>query len=116
MPKPKRPSMKTESVALAIAKRIVAEVNIENCYWPEETIEDRVYDVQQEIMRGGRPDGVFGRLWTRRTFSDTTGKVKGSPYCWEFLSQHCREIAPAIAQQERDKAVDVWKRRYGKKS
>lgn len=94
MPKPKRPSMKTESVALAIAKRIVAEVNFENFYWPEETVEDRIFDVQQEIMRGGRPDGVFGRLWSRKTYTDTTGKVKGSPYCWEHLSQ----------------------RRYGKKS
>ncbi len=117
MPKPKRPSMKTESVALAIAKRIVAAVNIENFYWKPDEIEDRVFDVKQEIIRGGRPDGVFNRLYRRRTFTNTTGRqVHGNPYGWDGLHSHCVLIANEITHEEREKAIQRWSAHYGKKS
>lgn len=112
--RPPRPTIRDERVALAIAKRIVTGVNPDNFHWDDCEIKDRIFDVQQEIMRCGRPATVFGRLRQRQPPVSCDGRRSAHPYGWEGIAEDCREIADEIAQQELATAVVHYIKRYGK--
>ena len=113
MPKPPRPMVRTEYVARAVAKRIVADVNLDEFYWSEEEVPERILDIQHEIMRVGRPATVFGRLYWQQPIINDAGERSGHPYGWEGIDAHCRAIASEIAAEELRKAVKYWEQRYG---
>ena len=105
--KPSTLTIRDEKVALAIAQRIVKEVDPDNFYWQPSEIEDRIYDVQQEIMRVGRPATVFGRLVKRQS-------PLSCSYGWEGIEQDCRCTADAISDEELHKAREHYSERYGR--
>ncbi len=107
MPRPKRPTIRDEAVALRIAERLVAAVNIDDFYWEADESPDRVLDVQQEIMRVGRVATVFHRLWKRRQ-----GDYGSRPYDWEGLDEHCRTIADQIVDEELIVAISRYNIQY----
>lgn len=110
--KPPIPTIRSEQVAKRIAERIVAEVNQDDFYWVPEEIEDRIWDVQREIMRCGKPATVFSRLYRQQPPVNCKGERGGHPYGWEGIDEHCREIADEIAEEELKSAVKEYKRRY----
>ena len=112
MPKPDPPTICTEDVALAIAKRLVSEVNLDDFYWSPEEINNRIWDVQQEIMRCGRPATVFSRLERRQPLASCSGERVTHPYGWEGIDEHCRCIGAEIAEEELRCALDEYASRY----
>lgn len=110
--RPPRPTIQDEGVALSIARRIVAEVNLDEFYWAADEVPDRIYDVQQEIMRAGNPAEVFDRLWCRQPPINCRGERGGHPYGWECIDEHCRHIADDIARDELAKARAAYAKRY----
>jgi len=110
--RPPKPTITSERVAEAIAKRIVAEVNLDECYWEADELEERILDVCGEIMRAGRPATVFSRLYRRQPLVNDRGDRGGHPYGWEGIDEHCRAIAGEIAEEELHAAVQWWKKRY----
>ncbi len=100
--RPPVPTVQTEAVALAIATRIVTEVNMDEFYWTKGEVPDCVLDVQDEIMRHGEPKTVFFRLWQRGM----------SKYGWEGIEEHCEHIAGDIADEELKKARLKYAKRY----
>ena len=105
--RPPRPTIRDEAVALRIAERIVAEVNLDEFYWTAAELPDRIWDVQQEIMQCGRLATVFQRL-----HASEGPDVGGGKYGWEGIDEHCRNIADDIAVEEVAKAMKAWKERY----
>lgn len=114
MPIPPKPTIRTDYVAERIAKRIVEEVNLDEFYWTNNELPDRVWDVQQEIMREGKPATVFVRLEKRQPLLTCGGRRVTHPYGWEGMDDHCRCCAPDIAREELQSAIDDWRERYGK--
>lgn len=111
--KPPRPTIRSEDVALAISKRIVSAVNPDDFHWEPSEIEDRIFDIQQEIMLAGYPATVIGRLWKKQRPCNDKGDRGGHPYGWDGLEQDCRAVAAEIAAEEQDKALTKWNARYG---
>jgi hypothetical protein len=97
---------------MAIAKRIVEEVNLDEFYWEAHEIEDRILDVRDEIMRSGRPATVFSRLYDRQPPINDRGDKAGEPYGWDGIDEHCRHIADQIAEEELQAAVKWWRETY----
>jgi hypothetical protein len=112
MPKPLPPTIRDETVARQIAKRIVATVNLDEFYWLAEEIDDRVLDVQWEIMRCGRPATVFSRLERRQPLASCRGDRVTHPYGWEGIDEHCRNIGDEIAQSVLNEARKQYRDRY----
>lgn len=110
--RPPKPKLTDHRVAEAIARRIVAEVNLGDFYWEPEEIETRVWDVTREIMRVGRPESVFTRLYKQQPPVSCDGRRGGHPYGWDGIDEHCRHIADEIAEQELQAAVHWWRQRY----
>lgn len=105
--RPPRPTIQSERVATAIARRIVAEVNLDDFYWEPEEISERIADVSDEIQRCGRPETVFSRLHKRQHLVSCSGE-----YGWEGIDEHCRAIADEIAAEELQAAIQWWRKRY----
>lgn len=111
--RPPAPTIRDERVALAIARRIVAEVNLDDFYWATEEIPDRVFDVQQELIRGIVPADIFAALELKQPFISCERRERVlHPYGYEGIDEHCRHIANEIADQELETAVDAWRERY----
>jgi hypothetical protein len=110
--RPPVPTIRTPDVAERIARRIIAEVNLDDFYWEPGEIEDRVYDVTQEIARCGRPANVFSRLYQRQPPFNDRGDRGGHPFGWEGIDEHCRHIADEIAEEELDAARKHYTERY----
>lgn len=109
---PPRPTIRTEAVALRIACEIIEEVNDDDFYWTKEEISDRVFDVQQEIMRAGRPATVFRRLYRKQHPINCKGDRAGHPYGWEGIDEHCRIVADGIAETQLEAAIARYDERY----
>lgn len=92
-------------MAEAIAKRLVAEVNLDDFYWEPEEVPERISDVSDEIQRSGCPATVFSRLVKR-------GSKNWHEYRWEGIDEHCRQIADDIAAEELQQAILWWRKRY----
>jgi hypothetical protein len=105
--RPPKPTSRDEAVSLRIATRIVQEVNLDEFYWTAEELPDRIWDVQQEIMRSGYAKTVFARLHKAEG-----PDVGGGKYGWEGIDEHCRAIGQDITWDELAKAVKAWKERY----
>lgn len=114
MPRPPRPTIRSETVALAVARRIIAEVNLDEFYWAENEIPDRIFDVQHEIMRCGRPATVFVRLERQQNLAGCTGERTTHPYGWNGIDERCRAMAPEIAKEELAAAIVDYESRYGR--
>jgi len=104
--RPPKPSIRDEAVSLRIAERIVREVNLDEFYWTAEELPDRIFDVQQEIMRCGNVPTVFTRL------HKAENQDGGGKYGWDGIEDHCRQIGQDLADEEHGKAITEWKRRY----
>lgn len=104
--RPPKPSFRDERIALRIAERIVSEVNFDEFYWTESELPDRIWDVQQEIMRHGNVLTVLHRL------HKAENSAGGGKYGWEGIDEHCRVIAKEIIEEEVDMAVNEWRQRY----
>jgi len=104
--KPPKPTIRTSHVAERIARRIVAEVNLDDFYWELEEVPECVEDVKQEIMRCGRPATVFDRLSRKGVIP-----IK---YDWDGIDEHCRHIGDRIAKEELERAMTEYRRDYGK--
>ena len=111
--KPPLPTIRSRSVAERVAARLVAEVNIDYFYWEPEEIPTRLADVTHEIMRCGRPETVFSRLYKQQLPIDDTGQRGGHPYGWEGIDEYCRVVAKGLADEETAKAADRHKRVFG---
>lgn len=112
--RPAPPTIRTPSVARRIAERIVAEVNLDEFYWPKETLPDRIADVAEEIQRCGRPATVFDRLHSAEPFltDEKRERITGH-YGWHGIAEHCEHIADAIAAEELAAAVERHRSEYG---
>lgn len=110
--RPPKPTFTSERVATAIARRLVAEVNLDEFYWEADEIEERILDVRDEIMRAGRPTTVFTRLWKRQPPVSCNGERGAHPYGWDGIDEHCRAIADGIAEEELQAAIKWWRERY----
>lgn len=113
--KPSPPTIRSRIVAERVAARLVAEVNVDDLYWEPEEIPTRLADVTREIMRYGRPETVFSRLYKQQHPIDDTGRRGGHPYGWEGIDEYCRAIAKGIADEETAKAVGRHKREFGQR-
>ena len=111
--KPPVPTMRTIRVVVAIARRIVEIVNLDDFYWESSEIPERITDVAAEIMRCGRPLSVFQRLHHQQPPISDSGERGGHPYGWDGIDDHCRAIADDIAREEVEKAVAQHKLIYG---
>ena len=111
--RPPRPTIRDGVVSLRIAERLVREVNLDEFYWTAAELSDRVWDVQQEIMRHGNVPTVFHRLYRKQPFStcEQRGRVT-HPYGWDGIDEQCRTVGDDIAFDELAKAVKAWKERY----
>jgi len=110
---PPRPTIRSESVAYQIAKEIVETVNLDEVYWTADELNDRIFDVQHDIMENGNPADVFERLHRKSPFkTDEQRERVTAPYGWEGIDEHCRHIAGMIAEEKLVDAVDAWKERY----
>ena len=110
--RPPKPTIRDPIVAERIARRIVAEVNLDEFYWKTAELSDRIWDVQQEIVRCGNVPTVFSRLYRKQPPVSDRGDRGGHPYGWEGIDEHCRCIADDIAVEEVAKAVATWNERY----
>ena len=110
--KPEPPTIRSRRVAERIAKRIVAEVNLDEFYWTTKEVSDRIADVANEIARCGRPATVFARLWKRQPPISCNGERGAHPYGWEGIDERCRAIADEIASEELKKAMVQYERDY----
>jgi hypothetical protein len=110
--KPPPPSYQDEKIAEQIARRIVAAVNMDECYWVAGEIEDVVYDVMLEIMRAGHPRTVFRRLEKRQPPLSCYGERATHPYGWEGIDDHCNHVADDIAADVMAAARAEYKERY----
>lgn len=102
--KPPAPTICDERVALRVAERLVAAVNINYFYWPADEVEERITDVWREIVRVGRPATVFSRL---------DRQAPDGPYGWEGTDEYCRKIAGGIAAEVLGAAKRRHKERHG---
>jgi len=109
---PQRPTIRTPHVAEKIARRIVAAVNTDEFYWAADEIEDRVWDIQQELVRRGRPRTVFLRLEHLQRLGAYSRDRVTRPYGWEGIDEHCRDIGDTIAATVLAKAITTWEREY----
>lgn len=107
MPRPPRPTIRHERVAMKIAKRIISEVNLDDFYWKPSELPDIIEDVAFEIMRCGRPATVFGRLLSKQPLASCNGERITHPYGWEGIDDHCRYIADDIAAEELQAAIET---------
>jgi len=110
---PPRPTIQSERVAYEIAREIVVEVNLDDVYWNADELDDRIFDVQQEIMARGNPASVFDRLYHKQPFrTDEKRERVTAPYGWEGIDEHCRWIADEIAERKLTEATKAWEKRY----
>ena len=107
-----RPTIRDPLVAERIAKRIVAEVNLDEFYWTAAELPDRIWDVTQEIILAGNPRTVFSRLYRKQPPCSCSGERGGHPYGWEGIDEHCDVIADEIANDELFAARDEWHKRW----
>ena len=96
--RPPKPDMRDERVALAIARRIVDEVNLDDFYWTADEKEDRAYELAVSIVAGGGRSAVFKRL--------------PHAWKWEGIEDHYHDIAEEIAREELAAAIKHWQERY----
>lgn len=95
--RPDPPTLRSRAVAEEIARRIVAEVNLDDFYWEKDELPDRIADVTEEIMGGGKVRTLFTRLHRKQPPYNDKGDLGGHPYGWEGIDEHCRHIADEIA-------------------
>lgn len=110
--RPPKPTAHDEGVALKIAERIVAEVNLDEFYWTVEEVPQRVDEMVEEIIKKGRPRTVVHRLWKNQPLVSDDGTRGSHPWGWEGIEEHCFAIADKIEAEEVKAAVDHWMKRY----
>ena len=99
-------------MARKIAERIVAGVNMDDCYWTPDELPDRIADVSEEIVAHGNPATVMERLYRKQPPINDRGERGGEPWGWEGINSHCYAIGSEIAREEVAKAVEEWRRTY----
>lgn len=100
--RPPRPLRSDEAVAVAIATRIVSEVNLDDFYWEPHQVPKKVDQMAVALM-----NGVFnGAKLIRHLHS------KYGDWCLEGVAEHCDYCGPGIEKEEVAKAVTHWKERY----
>jgi hypothetical protein len=110
--RPLPPTIRSRSVAVKVAKRIVKEVNLDDFYWAPEELPDRIADIADEIMRAGNPATVITRLHEKQPLPDG-GIRAGHPYGWGGIDEHCRAIGDEIAAEVVREANTEYRRDYG---
>lgn len=101
--RPPRPSRCDESVAVAIATRIVSEVNLDDFYWEPHQVSKKVDQMAVALM-----NGVFNGAKLIRHLHNKYGDWNR-----EGVAEHCDYCGPGIEKEEVEKAVAHWRERYG---
>lgn len=108
--RPPRPTRYDETVARAIAERLIREIDPdlqsgdeEGFYWTKAELPDRTWELQQAIMADVHPHALI--RFCRKKF-------RATDWHWEGISENCRHYAPIAIQEEVAKAVKGWMERY----
>ena len=100
--RPPKPCRRHEEVAEKIARRIVAELNLDDFYWDGPQIKQHIDQMTLAIM-AGVPVGARLIIHLQRKHGD---------WDWEDVADHCAHCGPPIEREVVAEAVARWRERY----